>query len=276
MGITIGGTSLDTLVWNVRTLGERMATAGRRGTNLESAGLDGTRWRGNKPLAELQLTLSMWILGSNFDAALPGSPTMRQAVRTRLDTLLRLINQQEALTTVADTTSNRQCRAEIQGALGPATMAGATRMELQLPLVIPAGCWEDVTAFTPAAVLFAASTAVTVVGGGGGTLPLTGMTVKLTPPASNVRITTAAGKYVQFNGAVPAGADTWLVLDPENPQAYQTSAPTVSLLGSLDLPDVIPLAIPASTADPVVTVTAASTTSATRIRFTGRRRYATA
>jgi hypothetical protein len=276
MGITIGGTSLDTLVWNVRTLGDRMVTAGRRGANLESAGLDGTRWRPNKPLGELAITLSMWIVGSNFDGALPGTPTQRQAVRTRLDTLLRLINQQEALTTIADTASNRRCRAEIQAALGPATMAGATRMELQLPLVIPAGCWEDVAEFASATVVFGASTAVTIVGGGGGTLPLTGLTIKLTPPASNVRITTAGGKWVQFNGALPAGADTWLVLAPENPQAYQTSVPGTSLLASLDLPDVIPLSIPAATADPVVQVTAAGTSGATRIAFTGRRRYATA
>jgi hypothetical protein len=276
MPLSVNGTSLDSLVWNVRFLGDRLATAGRRGSNLDTGGLDGTRWRGDKPLDELTFTLQMWIVGSNTDGSLPGDPTLQQAMRTRLDQLLRLMNQQDELVEVADTDTGRRCFAEIQAAITPTTMAGGSRAEVTFPLVVPAGCWEDITAFATTAVVFGASTAVTITGAGGGTLPLTGLTIKLTPPARNIRITTAAGKWVQFNGDLPAGADTWLVLDPSDPQAYQSSAPTVSLLAALDLPDVIPLPLPASTADPVVTVTAEATTAATRIAVTGRRRYATA
>jgi hypothetical protein len=276
MGIEVNGTTLDSLVWNIRFLGDRMATAGRRGANLETAGLDGARWRADKPLAELAVNLSMWLVGSNTDGTLPGNPTLKAAMRTRYDQLLRLMGQAEQLVEVRDTETGRRCFAEIQAALTPATMAGGSRAEVVFPLVIPAGCWEDTTAFATTPVVFGASTAVTVTGAGGGTLPLTGMTIKLTPPGRNIRITTASGKWVQFNGDLPAGADTWLVLNPENPACYKVTAPTVSLLAALDLPDVIPLPIPASTADPVLTVTAEATSAASRIAFTGRRRWASA
>lgn len=276
MGVTVAGQTLDRLVWNVRFLGERLATGGRRGANLDSSGLDGTRWRAGKPLAELYVTLSMWIVGSNTDGEFPANTTLKQAMRARYDQLLRIMCQNEGLVEVADTDTGRRCFAEVAAAVAPTTMAGGSRAEVQFPLTIPAGCWEDTAAFATSPAVTPASGTVTVTGGGGGTAPLTGLTVTLTPPGRNIRLATAAGGWVQFNGDLPAGADTKIVLDPQAPAVYQTSAPAVSLLAALDMPEVIPLAIPAGLADPVITVTAEAVTGASRISFTGRRRWLTA
>ncbi|MFE2751559.1 hypothetical protein ACFXGA_06100 [Actinosynnema sp. NPDC059335] len=276
MSVTVGGTSLDTLVWNVRTLGSRLATAGRRGGNLATAGLDGARWQ-PKPLAELTFDLAMWILGSDTDGLFPESGTLRGQMRARYDELLRIMGQQYGLTEIVDTDSGRRCFAEIQGAIGPTTMAAGSRAEVTFPLVVPAGCWEDVAVLTTPLVVLPASGPVTLTGLGGGNLPLTGLTVRLRPPARNVRITCSDGSWLQVSGDLPAGDDLLLTLTDE-PTARQEGS-SVDLLHTVDWSgtSAYPLAVPVtSSSDPVVTVTAEATTAASRIQVSGRRRWQSA
>jgi hypothetical protein len=268
MGVTVGGVSLDSLVWNVRTRGDRMVTAGRRVKNIARAGLDG-----------LAFSLRMWILGADPLGEFPSDPVMRSRVERRYEKLLRVMAQQDELVEVVDTRSQRRCFAEIGDNIGPTIQAGGSRAEVEFPLVVPAGCWEDVTPFdTGTGVVLPANGSITVTGGGGGTLPLQGLTITLTPPASNVVITTADGRWVQFAGPIPAGAATVLDLNVADPYAYQLGAPATSLLSKVTWDTVAPLPIRASAsgADPVLTVTAGATTAASRIRIQGRRRYLTA
>jgi hypothetical protein len=276
MAVTVNGQTLARdLVWNVRTIGERISTAGRRGSNVEANVIDGTLWRPGKPLAELLLTLSMWIAGSDPDGEFPTDPFLRTRMRRRLDQLLLLMGQQDGLAEIADTETGRRCFAEIVDTITPSTMAAGARAEVAFPLVVPAGCWEDVDEFDTGTVAFDGSTDVTVPCGGS-TLPTVGLRLELTPPATNVLIETAAGRTVRFNGALPAGAVTVLDLNPRDPQVYQASAPGVSLLGAVELPDVVCLPLPAAVADPVLTATATGTSGASRIRVRGRRRWQTA
>jgi hypothetical protein len=275
MPVTVAGMSLDDLVWNVTTIGDRLVTAGRRGGNVETGNLDGTVWRANKPLAELTPTLSMWLLGSDPHGEFPDSLPMRMVMRARLDTLLKVMGQQEGLVEVVDTETSRRCFAEIVAALAPDTMAAGSRAEVQFPLVVPAGCWEDVAEFDTGAVVLGASTNVTVPCSGS-TLPTVGLRIELTPPASNLLITTPQGRWVRFNGALPAGVYTVLDLNPRLPAAYQSSTPATSLLAATELPDVQALTLPASSTNPVLTVTATGTSAASRIRVRGRRRWQTA
>jgi hypothetical protein len=277
VSVTVAGTSLDSLVWNVRTIGGRMVTAGRRGGNIEAAGLDGARWQ-PKPLAELTPDLAMWILGCDTDGTFPESGTLRGQMRTRYDQLLRIMGQQHGLTEIVDTESQRRAFAEIQGAIGPSTMAAGSRAEVTFPLVIPAGCWEDVTVTTTPLVVLPASGPVTLAGFGGGNLPITGLTVRLRPPGRNVRITCTDGSWIQFSGDLPAGDDTVLYLGGAEPAARQDGS-VVDLLHAVtwDGPTAYPLAVPVtSTADPVVTVTAEATTAASGIQVSGGRRWQSA
>lgn len=275
MPVTVAGLSLESLVWNVRVQGERLVTAGRRGANVETSNIDGVLWRPNKPLAELYPILSMWILGADPDGDFPLEQRTRMRMRARLDELLFVMGQQAGLVEVVDTDSNRRCFAEIQAALAPTTMGGGGRAEVQFPLAVPAGCWEDVTEFDTGQVVFDGSTDVTVPAGGSN-LPTVGLIVELTPPATNVRLQTAAGRWIEFNGALPAGAATRIDLDPRMPAAYQLSAPAVSLLAAVELPDVQALALPASVINPVISATASGTSGASRVRIRGRRRWQTA
>jgi hypothetical protein len=275
VSITVGGVSLDSLVWNVRTIGGRLRTAGRRGANLTRAGLDGAGWQ-PKPLAELTPDLAMWILGCDTDGTFPESGTLRGQMRARYDHLLRILGQQDGLTEIVDTESQRRALAEIQGAIGPTTMAAGSRAEVMVPLVIPSGCWEDVTVATTPLVVLPASGPVTLTGMGGGTLPLVGLVVRLRPPGRNVRITCSDGSWLQFSGDLPAGDDTVLYLaDP----AVRQDGSVVDLLHAVDWsgPSAYPLAVPVPlVGDPVVTVTAEATTADSRIQFSGRRRWQSA
>lgn len=275
MGLTVNGQTLDRLVWNVRTIGERLGTAGRRGANVEANQIDGTGWRPDKPLAELLITLSMWIAGADPDGDFPSDPFMRTRMRRRLDQLLLLMGQQDDLAEIVDTDTDRRCYAEISQPLLPTTMAAGARAEVQFPLTIPAGCWEDVDEFDTGDVVLTADTDVTVPAGGS-TLPTVGLRIDVSPPARNLRIETAQGRFVEFSGDLPAGAATRIDLNPWDPQVFQVSTPAVSLLAALTIPDVVPLPLPAAVADPVISITAQATSAASRIRVRGRRRWQTA
>lgn len=275
MPVEVGGVSLEGLVWNVAVQGERLVTAGRRGANVETSNIDGVLWRPGKPLAELYPVLTMWILGSDPDGDFPLEPHARKRMRARLDQLLLVMGQQEGLVEVVDTDTDRRCWAEIQATIAPTTMAGGGRAEVQFPLAVPAGCWEDVAEFDTGQVVFDGDTGVTVPCAGSN-LPTVGLIVELTAPATNVRLETASGRWIEFNGAVPAGAATVIDLNPRMPAAYQSSSPGVSLLAAVELPDVQSLALPAAVMNPVISATATGTSGASRIRVRGRRRWQTA
>jgi hypothetical protein len=277
MGVTVGGVSLDNLAWNVRTVGGRFGTAGRRGSNISLGGLDGSRWR-PKPLAELVQELDMWIVGCNPDGSMPSVVSLQRAVRDRYDLLLRTLAQQHGLTEVVDTLSQRRCYAEVQAPIGPSTMAGATRAEVLVPLVIPAGCWTDVAAVSVPAVVTPSGGPVVLTGLGGGNLPLSGLTVRLTPPGRNIRLTASDGSWVLFSGDLPAGNDTELLLGGSMPDVLQVGS-SVSLLGKLTwgrgpVPLVVP--VPVDGSDPSLAVVAEAVTAASRISFSGSRRWQSA
>lgn len=274
MGVILGGTSLDSLVWNVRSRAPRMATAARRGGNVETAGLDGTVWQPGKPLAELDVDLVMWIVGSDPDGDMPDEPRLQRRVATRYEQLQRLIARQDQLVEVVDTDSQRRCYAEIQEGLTPGLQAGGSRAEISLPLVVPAGCWEDLATFDTGPQPLPSSGEVTVTGAGGSTLPTLGVTVTLTPPGRNVRLETVDGDWLLLAGDLPTGGDTVVSLDPWTPDVIAPDG--TSLLSALTWNTAAPLPLPAGEADPVLSVTAEATTTDSAIAIAGRRRWLSA
>ncbi len=276
MGVTVAGTSLSSLAWNVTSRSGRMATASRRGSNAPVGARNGAQWR-PKPLDELSVELRMWLLGSNTDGTMPQDGSMRQKIRDRYDTLCRLFNAQQALVELVDTESSRRTFVELESGLEP-VMTGPGRAEVVVALRAPSGCWEDTATFTTGSVLTPASGPVTLNGSGGGTLPLSGLTIRLKPPGRNIRITASNGAWVQFNGDLPVGNDTEILLGEVPPDARQVGSNT-SLLSSVRWAFgaasefQVPLL---GTADPVVTVTAEATSGASRIQFSGRRKWGSA
>jgi hypothetical protein len=273
MGVTVGGVSLDSLVWNVRTRAGRWGTAARRGGNIPMSGMDGTVWTPNKPLDEMEVDLDMWILGCGTDGSMPDSAAGKTLVRQRRDQLYRLMANQRSLFEVVDTESNRRCMAELGGGVSPVVQAGGTRAEVTFPLLVPAGCWEDGSAVTTSNMVLTASGSYTLTGLGGGTLPLQGLVITLTPPARNIVLTVSDGSTLLWNGDLPAGGTTVIRTDPAAPRARHNDT-GLSLMGAVMwTPGPGLLTIPEGTTDPVVTITAEATSGASRVQFSGRRRW---
>jgi hypothetical protein len=276
MGVTVAGTSLASLVWNVSTRSGRMATAPRRGGNAPNGARHGAAWRA-KPLDELSFELQMWLLGSNTDGTMPADGSLRQKVRDRYDQLCRLFNGQQGLVELVDTDSARRTFVELESGLEP-VMTGPGRAEVVVALRAPSGCWEDTAAFSTASVVLPASGPVTLNGAGGGTLPLFGLTIRLKPPGRNIRVTASSGAWVQFNGDLPVGNDTEILLGESPPDARQIGSST-SLMSSVRwafgaaAEFQVPLL---DTADPVVQVTSEAGSGASRIQFFGRRKWVSA
>lgn len=274
MPLTVNGESLASLVWNVETIADRISVTTRRGGNVETS-VDGSFWHPNKPLAELGFGLKMWITDDSdaeFSGGVKGS-----RMRRRLDKLLRIIAQQNALAELVDTETQRRCYAEMVDSVVPVVMTDQKFMTLVIPVTVPAGCWEDVAEILSTEVSLPSNAAVTLDGFGGGTLPLAGMTVKLTPPGRDIQITASNGSFVKFVGALPAGNPTRLFLKPGAIDVKQDGN-SASLISALQFNRSMPLAVPATAGDPQVTVTStlADITAASMIQFIGRRRWLTA
>ena len=274
MAITVDGVSLQDYGWNIRTVGARLVSAAPRGGNTEVAGADGALWAANKPLGELQFELDMWVVGAEPDGSMPHESTPRALVRQRVDELLGLLWRTDRLVEIVDTDRGRRCFAEVTQPFTPTTMAGATRAEFAVECNVPAGCWEDTDTVSTGPVALTSGGTVTLDGLGGGNLPPGGLTVALTAPGRNVRLTTTDGSVLEFRGDLPTSG---VFIDTTAGLAYPSDNPTVSLMKQVRWwphPPMLPL--PPGPSDPAVEVTAEATTVASRIEITGRRRWRTA
>ena len=270
--ITVDGTSLQHYGWNIRTVGSRLRSAAPRGANTEVAGADGAVWQ-RKPLSELQFELSMWIAGCLPDGTMPTDRVGRQVVRDRVDALLGLLWRQDRLVRIEDTDSSRYCMAEVLAPFDPTTMAGATRAEFAVECNVPDGCWWDTSQADTGPVALTSGGDMTLTGLGGANLPPGQLQIQLTGPGRNVRIETADGAWLAFNGDLPA---TGSVLITDTGAAWHDESPTVSLMSAVRWapgPQLLPLG---GGPDPVVHVTAENTSVDSRIRVTGTRRWRTA
>lgn len=274
MPITVDGVSLQHFGWNITTTGSRLRAAAPRGSNIEVAGADGAVWQPHKPLDELQFELSMWILGADADGGMPEDGIGRARVRQRVDELLALLWRTDRLVEVTDTDRGRRCFAEVLQPFDPTTMAHASRAEFAIECNVPAGCWEDITVVDTGPVPLTNSQATTLTGFGGGNLPPGQLTVRLNGPGRNIRLTTADGAWLAFNGDLPTAG---VVIDTALPAAYPADNPTVSLMTQARwAPHAAMLPLGYSPTDPVLGITADATTTDSRIQITGRRRWRSA
>lgn len=267
MGLKLAG-ELAGLTWNVRTKGDRWATAGLRGDNRIVPALDGATYRPGKRLEQLDLSLECWIVGAHQDGGMPDSAYGRQLVHERYQALLN--GFRGTLGEVVDTDTGRRCWAELAGSTDPSTMAGGTRAEVDLDLTVPAGCWEDVTGFSVAATPVANGTQVTLPGAGGSRLPIIDAKLMLTPPYRNVRITEPGGQWLQFDGDQPGSSV--LTIDCTAWTATLQGG-SVNYLPRVRWSAASMLPISGFPGPPVLTVTGEGFSSASRLAVTGRRRW---
>lgn len=274
MGLLFAGEAGD-LTWGARTIGDRLNAADLDGENASIPGRDGALWTPRKTLQELELTVKTFITGADYTGGMPSAAGGRAIVRARYGKLLQVLRNPDALTEIRDDETNRAALVELISGPSPDTMAGGTRAEVEFDLRVPAGCWKDTAAFDTGTVNVANGTVLSLPAGAmGGDLPIVDAVITLTPPASNITITEPGGQSLTFAGALPAGNPT--VISCSAWTAIQAGASTDYLPRiTWTAAEILPIRSRGST-PPTLTFAMSGTTTATKVRVQGRRRWYTA
>lgn len=137
---TYDGVDIQTLGFNISTLGGRLGTAPSRGENVLRPYNDGRLWV-PKLHDERSLILPMWVVGAEEDGSLPldgdNQKKLRQNVRS-LRKLFSLHNGLKLLTVVDPELGTLEAWAEARDVLDFSTEAGATRAVFAPTLWLPA------------------------------------------------------------------------------------------------------------------------------------------
>jgi len=95
--ITVDGTRLDSLAWNVSTRGGRDGMPPIAGADIDTEMRDGTLWVPNKNFGPGKLVLKMWVGGTDADGAVPVGNDDYKKYITNLDSLKRMFAVQHRL-----------------------------------------------------------------------------------------------------------------------------------------------------------------------------------
>lgn len=197
------GVSLSTLAWNVKNRSAGWKVPGRRGANLVLPGVHGAQWTPGKPYEQGNVVLTMWAAGCNLDGSVPTDKNRRKKMEENLDALTRLFATPSFVLskTRADGTT-RSAFVEVVAAIDFTSMAGGTRAEFGVEMVVPGSFWLE-----------AADTTQTVLVGGTGaqnkvlsfssfdvaTAPLVGAQYEVLGPANWPKLTDpVTGQWVQL------------------------------------------------------------------------------
>lgn len=133
------------MAWNVSTRAARWKIPGRRGQNMVVPGQHGQVQSRNKPFDQNVLPLTMWAVGCNPDGSMPTDRDSRKKVLQHLDSLSMLFTSNERITLkqVRSDGTARVCVGEVAQAIDFSAMAGATRAEFAVEIVVPGAFWFD-------------------------------------------------------------------------------------------------------------------------------------
>lgn len=272
--LIVNNVSLNTLAWNIEKRGSRWQVPGRRGENFSMPGVHGATHVMAKPYEENTLPLSMWAVGANVDGTMPADKNARKKCMENLDALSRLfsapvLSLQEL---DPDTGTSRHCLGEVVQAIDFSSMAGGTRAEFGVEIVVPGAFWHDATA-TVQTLTTGVTTAKTLnfTSFAGMTAPLVGATYEVAGPvASPVLADPVTGQWVKLNRTLTAGqvwkvdTDKWTTMIGSTNVLHQTTHGFGTTF----------LELSADVNGPKLYFTAAgSTSTATSVKVTGKKGY---
>lgn len=216
--VTYDGVVLNQYCFNISTGAGRYHIPDRRSTTkLILPGKSGYSVVPLMPVNEGEATWSMWVQGTNTDGTLPGKtmPLLRAKFEANLDALMTIFGNQTGprhATAVQPDGSTRECWAEVWDVIEPTTMAGRTRAEFSVTLLIPSVYWQDVGATTTVGVAGATlPKTVDLVGLAGSQGLIEDAVLTVAGPITNPRVTDVeTGVWVQYTGTV-ANGNNWVV-----------------------------------------------------------------
>lgn len=219
----VDGVSLHTWAWAIETLSGRDGVPGRRGDNVALAYRPGALWV-PKALEPRQLSLALWVKGSDADGVIPGAGARAQ-FRQNLEALKALFGVTErelVLTRRIQTLSTllvQTGKAECVGTLDP-NMRGNTLAGLVVDLLMADPFWYG--AQVAPAVPLAGATIVNA-----GNVRARWMTVVFTGPfTTQVTLTNQTlNSWLKYTGTV-AGGET-ITIDTSTGAAVSSVAGNV-------------------------------------------------
>jgi len=217
--VTVDGTRLDTLAWNISTRVGRDLEPVVAGGNIDTGLRDGVIWVPNKKRGAGRLVLKMWVGGTDADGAVPIGEDDYETYMANLDQLKRMFGVQHRLLDVrlqldAAGTKIRQALCEKSAIITPEMLSSYPyTAEFTVELTIPGAFLQDVAESNYDSLIgIVSGTTVTLPNPWpAATAPMRDLYVVVDGPATNPKVTDArTGHYVQLNGIVANGSQ-WVV-----------------------------------------------------------------
>ncbi len=201
--VIFDGVDLKTYAKNTPSLGALLATPGRRGSNVPTAGRSGAVYTPGKLYDEASFPLPLWVIGCNDDGRIPSGSTARREFRARVDELTALFSKGSGLSELVHVQpdgSSRSLFVECIGAVDWSVTGSDPVGRVDFQLLAPDPFWRstvDQTAtLNPGTSTFFA----------GATAPLDDAWLSITGPITNPTITDPlTGASVRYGATVAAG-----------------------------------------------------------------------
>jgi hypothetical protein len=268
----VDGVNLTDLAYDIVTFDGLDDTPPVDGGNIPFAQSHGEIWV-PKYYRAAQKQIVMYVSSKNNSTGVQPSDidSQRANVDMNLDRLVSLFMRRRKLLTVVRTLSSGQVRqafCECTASIAPNTI-GLADSKISVVLTLPSGFWEDQSSGTM--LSSAPGTNLVVSGAANATAPMTDLTYAITGPATNPKVVDVeSGSYFQYNGVIAAG--TTMTINPDMTVTNGTLANMVHV-GDVNWLTLHPVVDITAVTKSQVTFTASSTTAATRLTITGKRKY---
>jgi len=280
--VTVEGVRLDTLAYNIETKTGWDLGQTARGSNSEVPGKDGELWTPNKREAAGRFALQMWVAGTDVDGV-PGSDGY-MTFRQNLDMLRTIFGKRHKLLTVTlaygGTVGTREFLGEVVQAYDPTMLGSGRAGRFTVLFNVPDVYWRD-TADQNYDLTNATVGQKTLTAFAGATANMRDLIVVFDGPWTNPSIVDdATGHTLSYSGTIGSGTqwnvDTTAHTSRTGSSIAFTANGTQAMLATsrsgAHAPGLFGLTPNGSTA-PTVTIGGSGTSTGSRVRIRGRRKY---
>jgi hypothetical protein len=209
--VTVDGVRLDTYAYNIETLAGRLSFPSTRGESPIVPGDDGTIFVPNQNFDEGNMTLSMWVKGSDVNGAVPGGSSALAEFRKNLTRLTRIFGNKTRLLDVRQTwpAGDIQYYCKIVDTIDFSGNAYNALAKFIVAMKIPDVFGQDVsTTDYSSATNLTTGTTLTLTALDGGSAPMNDAIIVVNGPATNPRLTNPdTGEWVQLNATIASGTN---------------------------------------------------------------------
>lgn len=284
--LSVDGVVLNTLAKNVESLTGRLRVPQVRGSNPEVPGRHGSIFVRTKTYETGQIVLPMWVRGCDDDGAIPGGSSARREFYKRVDELIALFTRRDGLLDVRHTlpdASVRQALCEVTDVVNLTSETPNPLGMVSVALDVPGVFWRDVSDVShDTGVGVTVPNTLSLTNFAGATAPMDELSYRFVGPITNPKVEA-------YRNSIPLGQPIWFqygaVVPGGQSLIVDCAAWTLSGTGGLT-PNMAALTHAGASrwmvvqpgvqlAAPQVRLTGSSTTGATQLVITGRRKFLT-